>query len=647
MNELNPNQKIIPHDGGQAIVVPKPKVEDTGIKGRISTLGSTVLAPKVNYQESVQQLSNKMAAEESEAWKKACEVFWVPGMLVYAVTTFVSSLFGKENNPNKLILNALDKTDSQIKDKTSEIRQFVRSDIIKYCKDHKITPAQLMAMENGLKEKSSFNRTDAIREIDDILGKNYSGFGENMVDSLLAYVKLENETDINKIEAHYEKIRKEKEFSWHEGTIKSSIQTIRSLNERREVLQKIKEEHIDPETHVMQTKETIRALKQGLATQERELNNIVKSVKEIDQSKLKLGEAVYQARLGVFLTKHGLDDTARKDLEKHLKPVFIDLIRGKKNIDFEKDILIELPQLKDIRGPVKLDNISSSDFERDVVERLTTLKKDLNGIYKEYFQLLKEADIENIDSQPGLQNYLAINNVQSVGEPWQAEITANSSSISQALSNREKLEEQYDSIQSKITKDKTTLNTLSVKMNDIDQTKSEIKNEYGTLETLKLKNPEIIKQFERDKVRLEKNLKTLQTSIQGEITRIYKNAEKQHVDNDYRKKYLEALNHLHEDNSLVFNGDINKYIETDGALIEQSLEEFSQIMTKYTAFDKRTPDEKNKLGDLNQKIKGRIKRFEIDVKESEKKIKESSDRLIELEKTLRDREQELGKLLEE
>lgn len=621
----------------------------SALQDKVYELGKSALKTpdKMNYQESIQSLSNEVAKEESEAWKKKCEIFWVPGMLIYAVSSFIDSVFGKEKDPSTLILNALDKTDGQIKEKTSEIKDAVRQNMATYCKARGISFGTFTEIVNGLKglDDSMFDRSIALRKIDDSLrhlGKE--GYGESMVDGLLAYIQLEKETDIDKIAVYSEKIRKE--FPGHEQIIESSIGMIRSLNERKAGLQKIKEEHIDPEKHATQAQERISALKQNIVKQETELKKIQKGMKEchavIEKDKTKLGEVIYHARLGVFLREQGLDQKAIEDIEKHLKPIFIDLIRENKELELtEKPIQQQFPKLRDARrNPIDLNHPTPSDFELDVEEKLSEEGKDLNAIYMGYFKLLKDANIDNVDSPEQLRDYVNENNpLEALDEPAKAKIREIFLPLNEVLNKIEDLSAKYDQISSSISKDKEILSILTGNMKDIDQLKSQIKDEYVKLEGFKSESKKINEQFVGDKVVLEKNLSELKQLIKDEIRQLIKKMGNKNEYLAYAKTRLPGLINY------IDNIQIDQYIKENGKSIKDVLKKLKEINDKFPELDERTPNEKNRLPVLNQKIELQITGYKSNLKEKEEQIKEAANKLLEFEKQLRDNERELGQLM--
>lgn len=92
---------------------------------KLYTLGHEILVKKegVNYEQSLQTISQELKKEENEIWKKGCEVFWIPGMVVYTVVSFVSALFSKEKTPDMFVLEAIKETDKQIESLKNKLKQ--------------------------------------------------------------------------------------------------------------------------------------------------------------------------------------------------------------------------------------------------------------------------------------------------------------------------------------------------------------------------------------------------------------------------------------------------------------------------------------------------------------------------------------------
>lgn len=469
---------------------------------KIYELGQRVLGNKdtVDYQATMQAIATEMKNEYSDLLKKGFQIFWLPGMMAYSVIAFISSLISEETNPNIFVLNTLKKTESSIDEEVHNLKAMVRDDIAKYCKDHHITRAQFTEMVNTLKGISSFDfdRAKAIDKIDEILGNMRSGFGESMIDSLIAYIQLENQSNIAQLAVHYNEIKKE--FPGHEGAIQASIETIQSLNQRRAGLQKIKEEYIDPEQELL---DKSNELKSRIAEGEAGVVNIQERIIKHQESSVKLSETFYQARLASFAKNNKMDKRTLTALERHLRPFFEELIEnGKKPILNKK-------QLKTL-----IDLMLFENFEIEFVEPLRQTK-NLSTLYFDYLKLIDETRIEHIDNDSKLNQYVSLNLPSYLEfEDSQEKVDV----LAKEVRDLRQLNIDLKDLSSTLQSEKEELAQLTSKVEKANILKSEIKDEIKTLENLAVGQQ---KMGESNESRIEQSSKRIE-SLEKELKNIFR-----------------------------------------------------------------------------------------------------------------------------
>lgn len=564
------------------------------IENKLSIMGYDVLIKK----EDLQMISKEMQKEKAEIWKKKCEVFWIPGMLVFTVMSFVSSIFSKEEDPSIFILKSIEQTDAEIAEKTKNIKSIMREYVSRVCVDKKTTyDAEIAKL---FVEKVEIEKPVYDQEIKELI--------EDVL-NLEEFVSTGNYAKIRSLRGYQKETVDQKE------KIDGFLNDLKSLKERKNGLLNIKENYIDQEKKLISAEDDIKTKEQEIKKAELKINQFDKEIsqyKKISEYQMsKIGENFYQVGLAKFAEKNGLDPKTLKNLEKHLKPLMEQALKeGRKELNIvERDIRNIFPDLwKSSQQKISLDTLSEGDFEKEVMNSEFLKGKNLNEIYGDYFHLLKTTYVSDIDSNEKFTEYVT----QNTSAYFKSDKDVQTEKMNMPLIEEtrdnflklDKLNKVISDYKSSLVSEKIKMESYKAKINAINDMKTEMSKELANLDSLKKENQKIID----SKVDLDKDLDKLEQSIKEKLGTVLDSPEFFQIEarveiSELWTKLTSKEILLSPEAGLAQRGELVNSIVRDFLQTKGIQSEAKDILrTESEAFQEKMTEYKNKVQDLNIRI---------------------------------------------
>lgn len=329
---------------------------------------------------------DEKVADTKEMWKGIAEIFWIPGMLTYAVVSFIKQFLDKQKTVKEetdLVDRATDQIDQKIPEKMKEIQDLARINVYNDSKFSKKTLEALNKLLTPIYQgKNSIWPLDDIEreKFNNILRESGKTLNEPAKDSLLkqfySLTKLDEEKDVVKAEAYYNAIKGELSTNPNDTSIKSLIDKVKNLEARKVELKAIKESVLDekvdldslmtPQQAIDQFKEL--AWKDIYAQIMRDLtDDFTSSSKELSESQI----LEFEAKIAGFVDSKKQQKAINKE----------DLINGK--VDYE------------FTGKSINENIIKLHKYRNLIYSITpkNSKEISNQIKSEFYDKLSEKSV--------------------------------------------------------------------------------------------------------------------------------------------------------------------------------------------------------------------------------------------------------------
>lgn len=418
----------------------------------------------------IQQISLDITREEIEIWKKNCEVYWVPGMIVYTITSLFSSLFIKQKNQNQLITEYLNKINDNIDEKTLDIKSMIQEEYKKICEEkYKMPSEDFKAFIENNNIKTLYNSYTSM------LNKN---FNKNP-----------------------------------SPQIKKAFNQIYSLISQREGLLKMKADLIDPDIKLTNAKNYLESLKQeynSMLTKSKILNKKIEDDKKpITKEIIGLRNQIFDEGQKKLIEKYSIDKEFLFAIKDKLESAFLNSINKGNEVNI-KDLLNE-----------HFKNISRSES--------SGLFEQLKNVSEEYYILFKSQHIKNADDSSDLAQYLIDNDLVSgyteIGDQIKVSDYQITGGPKQELFSRIKnisIEEEESSKLSKDIQQKHTyISKLENNIKEINKNRDDFNQNRLNFAELSKKNEESLKSLTKEISSLKNKLIIIITSYD----QVYKKVE--------------------------------------------------------------------------------------------------------------------------